>query len=1170
MKSKLIVSLALLLATLSLSKAQSTNVIVQWTFENLAITNYAPNPAPSTDNSLGAEFVQALGMTNYPTTGYGTNDPDVLQGAGKDSSAFGAPGSSAGGDGITNTSEEWRVRATGAGNGWSSQAPVGTQGAQFSVDTTGYGTIQVAFDWYLTSAGEANLQFQYTDNGTNWTNAIITVPAAQSGYLLISNNIALTDPNSVQGYFAHSVTNKGGQEWYTNLTVAINDPLAANNPNFGIRMVNASTGASCISGTGAALNNSSGNWRFDNVTISGVPIPVPVAQWNFENIPISGYVPNPAPSTDHSIGTVSVNTLGMTTYASTQVGTNDPDVLQGAGSDSSPVGTPGNTPGGDGITNVSQIWRVRAQGPNANGWSSLAPPGAQGAQFNADTSGFTNIQVTFDWYLTAQGEANLQLQYSDDGINWSNLAINIPVAQSNVFLNFVNNTSLSDPYSVQGYFVSSVGYPKGQQWYTNLSAVITDPAAANNKNFGIRMVNASTGSSCVSGVGTALNNSSGNWRFDNVTISGLIGGALPAPPVITPSSVATVDGPFTNTFTDNANWRTNVGSIKINGTVLTNTAYAITNGQIVYTPSVSTLLQKSGTLNIAITATNYGADTYVQIIGPGAAASMAISSPAQGPTGNGGTLISQPALTFLDQYGNIATNCSATYTATPSSGWSFGPGSSASVALINGVASFTNLSAVSASAVSSATITLTPSGASGLAGVPFTTTNTSAFNIPGPVSTHFTPGYLVVEQQDVATKNSTFSMLEINPTVANQAAPVLTLPVSATGSNALRQSSSGSCGLLSDSQDGTLLCFIAGLWGDSTLSDVTTISNRGCGTFNYQGAFTLQTTYVGDGGATANQARSAGTLDDVTYYMGDKGGVYTNNDTDADAYILYNANAGVPANVRSIKTFGGIIYAMQQEGGSDPAASVMTIIPPPSTGAASLDPLDGFLPDGTVLDFYMLSSGQNGTNYDTVYYIDGTNTTSGAIFKYYNNYQDFDSGVEQYKWQNSGPQYVTPNGGDGVCAVANPNGGVDLYYTTGSGGSTGNSVVHVYDNSAYNAPINIVSSEVLYTCPAGASLRGIAFAPVAPAGTSYAVGSLTNATYSATGGSGFGAGFTFQFDSTAGVASSFSIWSTTNLLTPFNKWTDLGHPTEGAPGAYTFTDSGAVTNPQTFYQVTSP
>ena len=43
----------------------------------------------------------------------------------------------------------------------------------------------------------------------------------------------------------------------------------ANNPNFGIRFVNAATGTEDVSASGAAYNNSSGNVRFDNVVIKG-------------------------------------------------------------------------------------------------------------------------------------------------------------------------------------------------------------------------------------------------------------------------------------------------------------------------------------------------------------------------------------------------------------------------------------------------------------------------------------------------------------------------------------------------------------------------------------------------------------------------------------------------------------------------------------------------------------------------------------------------------------------------------------------------------------------------------------------------------------------------------------------------------------------------------------
>ena len=60
-----------------------------------------------------------------------------------------------------------------------------------------------------------------------------------------------------------------GQDWFTGLTGTItNARRALNDPNFAIGMLNASTGADCINTGGTALNNTSGNWRFDNITIT--------------------------------------------------------------------------------------------------------------------------------------------------------------------------------------------------------------------------------------------------------------------------------------------------------------------------------------------------------------------------------------------------------------------------------------------------------------------------------------------------------------------------------------------------------------------------------------------------------------------------------------------------------------------------------------------------------------------------------------------------------------------------------------------------------------------------------------------------------------------------------------------------------------------------------------
>ncbi len=792
-------------------------------------------------------------------------------------------------------------------------------------------------------------------------------------------------------------------------------------------------------------------------SLSQTQAQTPIAQWTFENDAVASYVPNPLPSINNSVGAVSVAALGMTGYTT---GTNDPDVL---------LGVTGDT-GANGNTNYTHVWRVRGQ-KSGNGWSSTAPVGAQGAQFSVDTSAFTSIQVAFDWYATTQGDANLQLQYTTDGMTWHNVAITIPNAAAQG-LAFVDNTTGSDANSVQGYYVSdnvlAYGSPAGQNWFTNLNASITDSAAANNPQFAIRLVNASTGASCVSTAGTPLNNTSGNWRFDNVIISGTGSSAI-NPPAITPSSVATVDGPFTNTFTDNTTWRAKIGGIRVNGTALPTSAYAISAGKIVYTPSASALLQTAGLLSITITSTNYSTDLVSQPIAPGAPKYLAVTSQPLAPTGNGGTLVMQPALSILDQYANIATNCAATFTATPSSGWSFGPASGLAQVLTAGTTTFTNLSAVSAAAVSGATITFTASGTVNLGALPSTTTNSATFNIPAPRTTGFTRGNLAVEQEDLVAKNSTFSILEVSPTIASQSAPVNIYPISATGTNAMRQASSGSTGRLADSDDGTLLCFGAFLDGNSATADETTIDPRGAGTLNATGAFVLQAQYVGLGDATANQIRSAVSVDNITWYMGDKGGVYTNNQFNPNTPFIGGPNS----NVRSLKSFGGQVYALQQSGSTQPTVILIAQIYD-NNGTEELYPIDGFPVDGNAADFHMVQSGHNGSMYDTVYFIDPTNTTSGAIFKYYFNGTYDDNNVPAYSLAGN---WLTPNGGDGLCAATNAAGGVDLYYTTGTGGTAGNSVVMVHDSAAWNQPINLTATNVLYTVGAQATLKGIAFVP---------------------------------------------------------------------------------------------
>ncbi len=242
---------ALTAASLQLAQA---GVITAWTFENdtVAVNN---NPNPST----GSGTASSIGMATYATPNIGVTTDDVVMGAAGDT----------GSNMLADLTNVWRVRAqagtAGAANGWSSAAPIGTQGAMFAASTVGYNSITVSFDWYATTQGKAKLQLQYTTDGSTWQTVPLTVPAADTGLTVQTNS---TSANTVTGSYV-TISGTAGQNWFPGLTATISDPAAANNPKFAIQMVNAATGADDVAAAGTALNNTSGNWRFDNVTISG-------------------------------------------------------------------------------------------------------------------------------------------------------------------------------------------------------------------------------------------------------------------------------------------------------------------------------------------------------------------------------------------------------------------------------------------------------------------------------------------------------------------------------------------------------------------------------------------------------------------------------------------------------------------------------------------------------------------------------------------------------------------------------------------------------------------------------------------------------------------------------------------------------------------------------------
>lgn len=272
-------------------RALAQETITEW---NFAATNTAnvPNPAPS----MGSGTLGSLGMTNnylYSTAGTNTyvlpgtaggpnivNNPGTISGTG--ATAFTDINSSTGVANPSFTENTWRDRGTkqggnagSANNGWNLAAPEYTQGLEFDVPTTGFQGINVSFDWYSTTQGIRDMQPQYNLNVSNsagWTNIGPQLIAVSNDFYGTSTPTNTLDLSSISG--------------------------ANNDPEFGIRLVSAydqdptfvasqealSGATASYAYASAALNsgglvqiynNNSGNWRFDNIAVSGTPLATP-------------------------------------------------------------------------------------------------------------------------------------------------------------------------------------------------------------------------------------------------------------------------------------------------------------------------------------------------------------------------------------------------------------------------------------------------------------------------------------------------------------------------------------------------------------------------------------------------------------------------------------------------------------------------------------------------------------------------------------------------------------------------------------------------------------------------------------------------------------------------------------------------------------------------------
>lgn len=318
----------------------------------------------------------------------------------------------------------------------------------------------------------------------------------------------------------------------------------------------------------------------------------------------------------------------------------------------------------------------------------------------------------------------------------------------------------------------------------------------------------------------------------------------------------------------------------------------------------------------------------------------------------------------------------------------------------------------------------------------------------------FTPGNLAVLVAEASANNTTFSVVELSPSISGQTAATNTFPISATGANALRFSgSAGTTGYLTRTADRTLLTF-SGANTTATSGNINAVLTRGVGTINHEGVFALQTTYTDKNG---QQTRGATSLDNNTWYVADQEGLYTNGSGNAASPVL---------NLKAVKAFGGVVYASSSSGANVQVGTISA-----STGG-TYNALSGIPTNNDaeeLRDFYLISS--NGIDYDILYIL-----ASNLVYKY----SLVDDGTGAWTWESNG-SHVTTYGGFGLAAETD-GGGTNLYITTGGGALTNNSVIKLKDEAGYDQPINITSANdvTLYTASGGKIIKGIDFAPINP------------------------------------------------------------------------------------------
>ena len=173
------------LATMLCVTAQAQTTLTAWTFDNLPI---GINSSPSPSTGLGT--ASALGMNNTYNNTNSVSNPDIQSLAGSSSGGpkAGAFAVSAPSPGV----------AAMAGPPALPSAPKARSFPAAHLDII---KIKVSFDVYATADAEANLQVQYTTDGSTWNNATIT--SVGSGAVIQNNAVSSRPPTTVVGSYVN-------------------------------------------------------------------------------------------------------------------------------------------------------------------------------------------------------------------------------------------------------------------------------------------------------------------------------------------------------------------------------------------------------------------------------------------------------------------------------------------------------------------------------------------------------------------------------------------------------------------------------------------------------------------------------------------------------------------------------------------------------------------------------------------------------------------------------------------------------------------------------------------------------------------------------------------------------------------------------------------------------